>query len=134
MVSLAPWWIYMLPPKCFPTSAARVVPLFLFRQTKRPKVLPWTSPPHGPRRLRCPRNLPENAPGCDPRWRSRGAQAKPSLNLGGVGGAPGVLSSLRLRVQSSKAEDAWLVQFVLGGPKMEELFEMGVSFFNFPPI
>ena len=102
------------------------------QKTKSPAMdLP---PPHGPRRLRCPRNLPENAPGCDPRWRSRGAQAKPSLNLGGVGGAPGVLSSLRLRVQSSKAEDAWLVQFVLGGPNMEELFEMGVSFFNFPPI
>lgn len=31
-------------------------------------------------------NLPENAPGSDPRWRSQRNQSKPSLDLGGVKG------------------------------------------------
>ncbi|CAK0890843.1 unnamed protein product [Prorocentrum cordatum] len=38
-----------------------------------------------------PGNVPENMDGADPRWRSRGAQAKPALNLGA---RPGGISSM----------------------------------------
>ncbi|CAJ1352554.1 unnamed protein product [Effrenium voratum] len=63
-------------------------------------------------------NLPENAPGCDPRWRSRGAQAKPSLNLGGVGGIASqaeAMEAVRTAVESNP-----VLLFMKGTPAMPQ--------------
>ena len=81
-------------------------------------------------------NLPENAPGADPRWRSRGAQAKPSLNLGGVAGIASQAEALEA-VRQAVEENA-VVLFMKGTPAMPQcgfsartsglLREIGVPF------
>jgi len=81
-------------------------------------------------------NLPENAPGADPRWRSRGAQAKPSLNLGGVGGIASqaeAMEAVKTAVESNP-----VLLFMKGTPAMPQcgfsartsglLREIGVPF------
>ena len=81
-------------------------------------------------------NLPENAPGADPRWRSRGAQAKPSLNLGGVGGIASQAEAMDAVKQA--VEENPIVLFMKGTPAMPQcgfsartsglLREIGVPF------
>eukprot|EP00435_Cladocopium_sp_Y103_P019216 s2770_g4.t1 len=81
-------------------------------------------------------NLPENAPGADPRWRSRGAQAKPSLNLGGVAGIASQAEALDAVRQA--VEENPVVLFMKGTPAMPQcgfsartsglLREIGVPF------
>ncbi|CAK9042826.1 unnamed protein product [Durusdinium trenchii] len=81
-------------------------------------------------------NLPENAPGADPRWRSKGAQAKPSLNLGGVAGIASQAEAMDAVRQA--VEENPIVLFMKGTPAMPQcgfsartsglLREIGVPF------
>eukprot|EP00440_Ansanella_granifera_P004034 gb/GFBE01004379.1/.p1 GENE.gb/GFBE01004379.1/~~gb/GFBE01004379.1/.p1 ORF type:complete len:447 (+),score=82.72 gb/GFBE01004379.1/:1-1341(+) len=81
-------------------------------------------------------NLPENAPGADPRWRSRSAQAKPSLSLGGVGGI--VTPAEALAAVRRAVEENPVILFMKGTPAMPQcgfsartsglLREIGVPF------
>ncbi|CAK9049740.1 Bifunctional monothiol glutaredoxin-S16 [Durusdinium trenchii] len=63
-------------------------------------------------------NLPENAPGADPRWRSKGAQAKPSLNLGGVAGIASQAEAMDAVRQA--VEENPIVLFMKGTPAMPQ--------------
>lgn len=81
-------------------------------------------------------NLPEGAPGADPRWRSSGPQAKPALSLGGPAGiqTPAeALGAVKRAVESNP-----VIIFMKGTPAMPQcgfsarsvgiLKEMGIPF------
>jgi len=65
-----------------------------------------------------PGNLPESAPGADPRWRSRAGQAKPSLNLAGV---RGITTPAEATAAVKKAVESYpVVLFMKGTPVMPQ--------------
>lgn len=63
-------------------------------------------------------NLPENAPGADPRWRNRGPPAKPPLNLGGIGGITTPMEALDAVTNAVKEHP--VVLFMKGSPAMPQ--------------
>lgn len=63
-------------------------------------------------------NLPENAPGADPRWRNRGPPAKPPLNLGGIGGITTPMEALDAVTNAIKEHP--VVLFMKGSPAMPQ--------------
>jgi len=63
-------------------------------------------------------NLPENAPGADPRWRARGTQSKPALNLGGSGGI--ATREDAERAVKEAVENNPVILFMKGTPAMPQ--------------
>lgn len=65
-----------------------------------------------------PGNLPESAPGADPRWRSRGANSKPQLSLAGVRGITSMQEAYDAVAKSVKTHPVLL--FMKGSPAMPQ--------------
>lgn len=84
-----------------------------------------------------PGNVPENMEGADPRWRSRGAQARPALNLGARPGGITSMAEATEAVRKAVTQHP-VVMFMKGTPAMPQcgfsarsvgiLRETGVAF------